>query len=155
MAIMVREPRGEWPRDRGATSADRAAAAVPRPPRWPQEAHYTSIIDALVVTYLRSALQYARNMDRNVPAFPANMRVNQLEGLALFRSVEPLVFNVSGSAAAQIARVLDVSSNMPRADGSIDVSGYESASAAVEAAIDVLLDSMRMDKATQFGSLVV
>ena len=133
-------------------AADRAAAAVPRPPRWPQEAHYTSIIDALVVTYLRSALQY---MDRNVPAFPANMRVNQLEGLALFRSVEPLVFNVSGSAAAQIARVLDVSSNMPRADGSIDVSGYESASAAVEAAIDVLLDSMRMDKATQFGSLVV
>lgn len=94
-------------------------------------------------------------MDRNVPAFPANMRVNQLEGLALFRSVEPLVVNVSDSAAAHIARVLDVSSNMPRADGSIDVSGYESASAAVEAAIDVLLDSMRMDKATQFGSLVV
>ena len=108
-----------------------------------------------MVTYLRSALQYARNMDRNVPAFPANMRVNQLEGLALFRCIEPIVSNASDTAAAHIASVLSVDANMPRADGSIDVAGYEPRAPAVEAAIDELLASLGIDKETQFGALIV
>ena len=119
------------------------------------EALYTSITNALVITYLRSAMQYSRNMDRNIPEFPANMRVNQLEGLALYRSIEPLVSNASDAATAQIAGVLAIASNMPRDDGTIDIRGYEGASSAVEAAIDVLLASLEIDKATQFGSLVV
>ena len=118
-------------------------------------ASYEAITRAIVITYLRSTLQQAVRMDRNVPAFPANMRVNQLEGLALFRCIEPIVSNASDAAAAHIASVLSVDANMPRADGSIDVAGYEPRAPAVEAAIDELLASLGIDKETQFGALIV
>ena len=116
---------------------------------------YDAITEAIIITYLRSTLQQVSRMDRNVPTFPANMRVHQLEGYAFFRSIEPFASNASDAAAAHIASVLAIGTNLPREDGTIDVAEYDSHAASVEAAINELLESLEIDKEAQFGRLIV
>merc|ERR1712176_1344539 len=105
-----------------------------------------TVARAVTITYLRAALRYGVRMDGDAAAGnPDNLRVNQLEGLAFFRVIEPL--------ASAVESFFVVANYEPDESGEIDLSDYEDIGADLEAVIDEILETLGVDKEVEFGSL--
>lgn len=80
------------------------------------DAAYEQFLDAIRLTYTQATLKYAQNVSNEVEAGDeAAARVQQAEGWAFFRVLEPFVAEVDPAAADTIAGVLDLA-NEPAAD---------------------------------------
>ena len=107
-----------------------------------------------LITYLRAAYRYGARMDGNAEdGDPANLRVNQLEGLAFFRVVEPYAASFSQEAADTITGLFGVDQYPPDADGNIDISAYEPVGDTILEAVYEILDGAGIDVETEFGDL--
>jgi len=117
------------------------------------ESLYDTIEEATTITYLRAALRYGTRMDGDAAAGnPDNLRVNQLEGLAFFRAVQPLVAEFDPDLATAVESFFLVSKYEP-VDGEIDLSDYEDITSDLGDVIDELLETLGIDKEVEFGSL--
>ena len=115
---------------------------------------YSAIESAVTITYLRAALRYGIRMDGDAAAGnPDNLRVNQLEGLAFFRVIEPLVAEFDEALASAVESFFVVANYEPDESGEIDLSDYEDIGADLEAVIDEILETLGVDKEVEFGSL--
>jgi len=113
-----------------------------------------TVARAVTITYLRAALRYGVRMDGDAAAGnPDNLRVNQLEGLAFFRVIEPLVASFDEDLAEAVESFFVVSNYEPDESGEIDLSDYEDIGADLEAVIDEILETLGVDKEVEFGSL--
>lgn len=118
------------------------------------EALYETIEKATTTTYLRAALRYGTRMDGDAAAGnPDNLRVNQLEGLAFFRAVQPLVAEFDPELADAVESFFVVSKYEPDESGEIDLSDYEDIADDLGEVIDALLETLGIDKEVEFGSL--
>jgi len=114
---------------------------------------FDTVAEAVFITYLRAALRYGVRMDGDAAAGnPENLRVNQLEGLAFFRAISPLVALVDEDNAEAVEDFFVVEKYAP-VDGVIDLSDYEDIADDLEAVIDEILEEAGIDKETEFGSL--
>lgn len=69
------------------------------------------VVRQIAITYLRSALKYAAQMDADLARGKGDdARVWQAEGWAYFRVIEPLVAQASPAAARSVAEVFDLRS---------------------------------------------
>ena len=103
---------------------------------------------------LRAAVRYAARMDGNAEdEDPANLRVNQLEGLAFFRVVEPYAASLDADAAETIDSLFAVTQYPPDADGNIDLGDYEEVGESVLDAAEAILEAAGIDIESEFGEL--
>merc|ERR1719405_100034 len=115
---------------------------------------YSAIESAVTITYLRAALRYGIRMDGDAAAGnPDNLRVNQLEGLAFFRVIEPLVAEFDESLAEAVESFFVVSNYEPDESGEIDLSDYEEIGEELGEVIDDILEELGIDKEIEFGEL--
>lgn len=115
-------------------------------------AAFAEVKKSTLITYLRAAVRYANRMDQNAAAGDAaNLRVNQLEGLSFYRTIEPYASSIDEEASSIIDKVFEFDNYAPSADGSIDISDYEDVAPTVEAAVDAILDKAGIDIETEFG----
>ena len=84
---------------------------------------------------------------------PDNLRVNQLEGLAFFRVIEPLVASFDEDLAEAVESFFVVSNYEPDESGEIDLSDYEDIGEELGEVIDDILEELGIDKEIEFGEL--
>jgi len=118
------------------------------------EALFDAVARATTITYLRAALRYGIRMDGDAAAGnPDNLRVNQLEGLAFFRAVQPLVAAFDEDLAEAVEDFFVVANYEPDESGEIDLSDYEDIGEALGEVIDDILEELGIDKEVEFGEL--
>lgn len=118
------------------------------------EALFAEVQKSTLITYLRAAVRYAARMDSNAEdEDPGNLRVNQLEGLAFFRVVEPYAASLDADAAEIIDSTFAVTEYPPDADGNIDISEYEEVGESVLEAAEAILEAAGIDIESEFGEL--